>query len=486
MPVAAALYARISSDPEGDRLGVNRQVTDCESLAARLGWTIGERYIDDDRSAYSAKVRPEYQRMLDDLAAGAADAVLAYNLDRLHRQPRELEAFLDLCDRARVTDLATVEGDINLASGDGRFHARILGAMARKSSDDLSRRIRRKHLELAQAGMPGGGGTRPYGYQPDRVTVEPGEAAVIREAAARVIAGASLRATATDLNERGIPTVTGRPWTVQVLRRLLISGRLSGQRELRGEIIATGRWEAILTPAETTRLRMVLDDPDRATRRTVRRYLLSGGLLRCGRCDAVLVARPRADHTRRYVCASGPGLPGCGGLAVMAEPLEGFLIEAVMVRLDSPMLAATLAGKVRDDATLAEMQTFLAEDQAQLAELAEVYGHRTITLAEYLAARKPIQARIDRFRRQLTKATQSGALDRYVGSASVLRDSWPDLPISRQHAIIGAVLDHAVVSPAVPGRAAFDPGRVAPLWKLCPRAAPAAPRSDGGRPGQSP
>jgi len=466
MPKAAALYARISSDPEGDRLGVNRQVADCETLARRLGWTIGDRYIDDDRSAYSGKLRPEYERMLDDLAAGAADAVLAYNLDRLHRQPRELEAFLDLCDRAKVTDLATVEGDINLASGDGRFHARILGAMARKSSDDLSRRIKRKQLELAQAGMPGGGGTRPYGYRPDRLTVEPTEAAVIREAAARVIAGASPRAVAVELNDRGIRTVTGRPWTVQVLRRMLVSGRLSGQRELHGEIIAAGRWEPILTPAETARLRIVLEDPARLTRRTVRRYLLSGGLLRCGRCGAVLVARPRADHVRRYVCAKGPGLPGCGGLAVTAEPIEAFLTEAVIVRLDSPMLAATLAGKVRDDATLAETQTFLAEDQAQLAELAEVYGHRTISLAEYLAARKPIQARIDVARRQLARATQTGALDRYVGSAAVLRDGWPDLPISRQHAIIAAVLDHAVVSPAVPGRAAFDPARVAPLWKL--------------------
>lgn len=48
--------------------------------------------------------------------------------------------------------------------------ARILGAVARKSSDDMSRRIQRKLLERAEAGKPTMGGDRPYGYEPDRVT----------------------------------------------------------------------------------------------------------------------------------------------------------------------------------------------------------------------------------------------------------------------------------------------------------------------------
>jgi len=99
---AAAIYARISSDPEGDRLGVSRQREDCEALAARRGWPVAEVYVDDDRSAYSGKPRPEYRRMLADISAKAVDAVLVYNLDRLHRQPRELEAFFDVGDHPLV------------------------------------------------------------------------------------------------------------------------------------------------------------------------------------------------------------------------------------------------------------------------------------------------------------------------------------------------------------------------------------------------
>ncbi|HEX2755856.1 MAG TPA: recombinase family protein, partial [Candidatus Limnocylindrales bacterium] len=76
MPNAAAVYARISSDPDGDRLGVTRQVEDCTGFAERRGWPVREVYIDDDRSAYSGRVRPEYRRMLDDIRSGDVDAVI--------------------------------------------------------------------------------------------------------------------------------------------------------------------------------------------------------------------------------------------------------------------------------------------------------------------------------------------------------------------------------------------------------------------------
>ncbi|HEY5434491.1 MAG TPA: recombinase family protein, partial [Candidatus Limnocylindrales bacterium] len=121
MPNAAAIYARISSDPTGDQLGVHRQVEDCRAYADRRGWAVRDLYVDDDRSAYSGKARPEYRRMLADIAAGAVDGVVVWHLDRLHRQPRELEAFLDTCDKARLTALACVTGEVNLGTDDGRF-----------------------------------------------------------------------------------------------------------------------------------------------------------------------------------------------------------------------------------------------------------------------------------------------------------------------------------------------------------------------------
>jgi hypothetical protein len=338
--------------------------------------------------------------------------------------------------------------------------------VARKESDDKSRRISRKHQELALAGRAAGGGSRPFGYRADRRTVDPIEADAVREAAARIRAGDSLRAIATDWNARGIPTVSGGDWSPHVLKRMLMSARLSGQREYRGEIVATGDWQPILTPEETASLRAFLGNPERLTRRTVRRYLLSGGPLRCGLCGATLVARPRTDGRRRYVCAKGPGLAGCGRIAVLADELEELVTEAVLFRLDTPELAAALAGAAREDAATTAEQDSLAADQDQLNELATAYGGKQITFPEYLHARKPIETRIEGAKRRLSRLRQSTAIDPYVGQATSLRDAWAELPLTRQRAIVAAVLDRAVVRPATPGRTRFDPERIEPVWRL--------------------
>ena len=82
MPQKAAIYARISSDQDGAGAGVRRQVEDCRRKAESLGWVVAAEYVDNDLSAYSGKPRPEYQRMLADVAGGLVDGVMVYNLDR--------------------------------------------------------------------------------------------------------------------------------------------------------------------------------------------------------------------------------------------------------------------------------------------------------------------------------------------------------------------------------------------------------------------
>jgi hypothetical protein len=307
--------------------------------------------------------------MLDEIEAGAVEAVVVYHADRLHRHPRELEDFIDLCQRTK-TKLATVSGDVDLSTHEGQLIARIQGAVARKESDDKSRRIRRKHEELAGAGKVSGGGSRPYGYEADKRTVRPDEAEVIRECARRALAGDSLRSICLDLNERGVASASGKRWTSQTLRRMLMSGRISGQREHRGEIVARAEWSAIITPRQTQQLRAKLGDPDRRTNRASRRYLLTR-LLRCSHCGGVLVSRPRADGVRRYVCASGPGFGGCGKTTVLADPLERFIAAGVLHRLESPRLpeAITRSPNGRDGS---EWQAEVERAQAKLDELALV------------------------------------------------------------------------------------------------------------------
>lgn len=401
--------------------------------------------------------------MLGDIEGREIDAVVVWHLDRLHRQPKELEEFLDVCDASGQVALESVTGTVDLATHDGRFTARILGAVAKKESDDKSRRIRRKHEEIALAGGVSGGGSRPFGYEADKRKLRLDEAGVVRECATRLLAGEAVRSICASLNERGIETSAGGQWSPQTLRRLLMSARISGQREHNGEIVAPASWPAIITPAETERIRALLTDPARRTSKSARRYLLVR-LLRCGLCGATLVSRPRQDGTRRYVCASGPGFSGCGRITIVADTLEAFLVEAVLYRLDSPELAAALNGR-QHDPTGEQWQGEVERAQAQLEELARAYADELIGLPEWLAARGPIEQRLQAARRRLAALNRTSALDGTVGDAAGLRERWDGLDLTRQHAIIAALLDHLVVNSATHGKR-FDPDRLTPVWRV--------------------
>ena len=170
---------------------------------------IAEEYVDDDISAYSGKERPAYQRMLRDLAEGRRDGVIVWHMDRLHRRPVELERFVETCARAGVNDVVTLSGDINLVGGDGLLLARLLAAVTANESQSKGRRVARKAQEIAEPGRPAMGEIRPFGFLDDRVSHRPGEAPVVRELAARALAGETLTSLARWLRTRASGTAAG-------------------------------------------------------------------------------------------------------------------------------------------------------------------------------------------------------------------------------------------------------------------------------------
>jgi DNA invertase Pin-like site-specific DNA recombinase len=131
--VRAGIYTRISSEPSGQRAGVERQRADCETHCAARGWAIVDVFCDNDASAYSGRQRRAYDRMLAAVRAGALDAIVTWHNDRLHRSPKELEAFIDLVERSGVRLAVVTGGDYDLTTPDGRLSARIVGAVARTS-----------------------------------------------------------------------------------------------------------------------------------------------------------------------------------------------------------------------------------------------------------------------------------------------------------------------------------------------------------------
>ena len=187
-------------------------------------------YVDNDVSATRRKPRPEYDRLLADVEAGAVDAIVAWDLDRLTRRPRDLENIFDLGDRSGLRQLATVGGDIDLAAGHGVLVARIKGAVAAEEARKIGERVARKKRELAEAGRPPGGGLRPFGFMPNGIDHHPTEARMLREVGERSVAGSSYAREVKRLTEEGITSTTGQALTVGTLRRTLTNPRMAGLR----------------------------------------------------------------------------------------------------------------------------------------------------------------------------------------------------------------------------------------------------------------
>ena len=467
---AAGIYARISSDQEGTQAGVKRQVADCHKLADSLGWPVAQEYVDNDISAYSGRTRPQYERMLADIAGGIIDAVLVYHLDRLTRRPKELEHFVEVTDAAKVTQVRFVIGGMDIGTGDGLLVARIEAAVAANASSAASRRIIRKNEEVAQEGRPHGG-TRAFGYENDKITICTAEANIIKKIVTRFLAGESLRSLAQWLNDNGVTGVRGKAaWRSHTVKAIISSPRIAGLREYRGSVVGDAVWKAIITTAEHDQVVARLDALKNSGRRAPRRYLLSG-LLRCGKCGRALYSSNRIYSTarkevRRYVCLSGPNHGGCGGLTVVAPPTEQLIADAVLYRLDTSELADALAGKASQNADFGPLAEEITADKAQLDELTDLYTARSITSAEWLRARNTIEPRIRTNEKKLAQMTSHHELTAVIGQGGALRRKWPDLTLDRQSAVVRAILDHAIVAPGTSGARSLDPSRITPVWRL--------------------
>jgi site-specific DNA recombinase len=456
--VRVAIYTRVSDDQEGRGLAVQRQEEDCRALAKLRGWDVAYVACDNSVSAYKANiVRPEFERMLADLDAGLVDGIVAYDLDRFARQPVDLERAIKLYDR-RPGVFATVQGDIDLGSADGRTMARVLVAFANKSSMDMSRRITRKKRQLAEQGMYGGGGKRGYGYEEDRVTIKPDEAKIIQEAAQRVLAGESLTSICRNFNERGISTTSDTPWRRNTLRGLLKAARIAGLREYRGVVMLAdegspvkAQWEPIIDVATWEAVTEILDDPSRINRRRDGKYLLSG-FLRC-RCSSKMFG-VSIRGTRRYRCHQDWG---CGQTVRMADPLDDHITELVLRYLERQ----SVVEEANVNQSVDSVDIAITEAERSLAALINEWNEGRMSDAVFFAAQAKKEASLTVLRKQRASRRQI-----HAPTGAGVRQIWGAANLSQRRAILSEVLVGVKVLPkpnSAPKR--FDPQYYVPLWR---------------------
>lgn len=452
----AVLYARQSLDKTGEGLAVARQLEDCRALAARNGWQAVGEYVDNDVSATSGRVRPEYRRMLDAVQDGRADTIVSHAPDRLARRPRDLEDLLDLVE-GRGVSLATVSGDVDLSTPYGRTIARIFGAIARQEVEQKGARQARANLQRAQDGRTSWT-RRPFGYhhnEAGEVVVVEDEAAELRKGADGVLQGCTLASLVRDLTARGVTTTAGRPFTVTALRRALLNPRVSGQAIYRGQVVGQGAWTPILEPDAQARLGVVLRDPARRTQTsTNHRYLLSG-LVRCGRCGEPMFASPMGVKGAYYLVYKCRRTHLSRRLDLVDNLVAGVLLK----RLSQPDAAALLGGNSEDAERLRDRSLAL---RAQLDELADMLAEGVLTAVGVRKTSERLRAELEEVERERASLGNADAFSEVVNSEDV-EATWTRMPLLAQRALIDRLLI-ATILPAGKG-VPFSPGQVQVHWR---------------------
>ena len=307
-----AIYARLSVDRDGKKVGIDTQLEDSRRLARDRGWDVFAEYIDRNLTAADKLVaRPEYDRLVQDFKSSRFSGLVCWDLDRLTRQPRQLEDWIDAAESRDVV-VVTANGEADLGTDGGRLYARLKVAVAKGETERASARQKRSKQARRESGK-WHGGQAPFGYRPvdGELVPAPREVALIQEAAKRLLEDReSLHGIVTDWNSSATPgdsaprnkTRAGKHWRQSNLRSILMNRSMLG--ETKAGVVG---WAPVIDLRTFDRLNALLTDPARKITHSPGvkggKYSMGGGLTVCGKCSKPLITNTKtaADGSKRPV-----------------------------------------------------------------------------------------------------------------------------------------------------------------------------------------
>lgn len=416
-------------------------------------------------------IRPGWQSVIADLKTGRASAVLAEDLDRACRDPRDLEDLLDACQQ-RGASARSISGSLVLTNGgtdSEKFMARVMVAQAHKSSSDTSRRT--ADARTRYHGQSYGGGLRPFGYEHVAETekyhrtlmVVPDEAAIIRAATADILdRDISLAAIVRDLRARGAVTVTGKPWTSQKLRQALIKPAVAGLADLHGEL-RVAPWPAILERDTWEKLRAKLEDPARRnTTGNEPKHLLSL-IAQCGICaDGSTLYSTGASHRggAGYACPNG-GMHLRRNRVHLDRYVDDLIVEWLERYGKTALKPPPRRAGVNAPALRAEAKRLTAAKASQM----KMHAAGRIHDAELETGLAEIYDRLAVIGAQLAVSDQPDPLAEFREAPA--RAVWRSLSLARKRAIVRLVAEITVMPTARRGPG-FDEDAIRIDWRVEP------------------
>jgi site-specific DNA recombinase len=347
----AALYARVSTEDQAQRYGLDSQVHELRVLAERKGYQIVSEFVDDGVSGATLD-RPALTRLRDNLKL--FQVVLVHAPDRLSRLLVHQLILMEEFKKAQVAVefLTTPTED----TAEGRLLLNIQGVIGEFEREKIKERTLRGKREKARRGLVVAPGNAPYGYRPD--PARPGHL-MIYEPEGEIVKmiyrlcideGKSLDRIVAELHRLGTPSTKvaqGRQWGRTQVARILNSHRyagtmsygeeqcLPGGKRQPGSNPITIAIPALVTPERQAAARAQLTKNKAVLVGRARNfsYMLTG-IIRCIVCNARYESVPNAG--RRYY--RHQATPTCRGPWLSADKAEQAVWDAIAKALKNPKI----------------------------------------------------------------------------------------------------------------------------------------------------
>ncbi|MBI4286633.1 MAG: recombinase family protein, partial [Chloroflexi bacterium] len=375
----AAIYCRVSTDSqEREGTSLQTQLENCLTYCQGKGYDVSHRFAE----AYSglSLERPELDKLRELVRAEQIDVVVCYSLDRLTRDPGHGVIITQELEKHHVTLEAVTEDVDNTELG--KLISYIRGFASKLEAEKIRERtIRGKRAKAKMGFMPGGSGTKLYGYDYIRVSQENGGRRVINETEASwvrqmfewlVNEALSSNQILFRLRAHNAPTRSGKIWTRSGVQSILTNPAFAGKTfaftTIRGHsrftrpeadwIEIPGATPAIISQelfdAAQNQLRI---NKEKSPRNRKRQYLL-GGHLKCRQCGHSYVSAAKVHKSyaaQRYYRCKGTlrqyvPVDRCHNKSWSAKKLEAMVWAELERYLSQPELIIGQLEAQRQDA----------------------------------------------------------------------------------------------------------------------------------------
>lgn len=402
-PNAVVLYVRVSTTDQAESgLSIPAQQRALEAYCAERGHVIEKTYKELGASAKDDQ-RPVFKCMIADVLAPTSrvGTVLVYHSSRFMRNVLQAQAYKAKLKKhgVRVVSSQHVVSD----DPQGRMAEQVFEAMDQYESEVNAARTTAAMAENARQGYFNGA-RAPFGFAVEKVATPSGaqknklvpnavEADVLREVFRIYVAGAGAKATARELNQRGVRYRGRGLWSSDLVLKVLQEDAAIGTyywgRRDHGVYRDKSEWiPSKVTPLiddalfELARRVREERDPERSPGRASSSPLLLAKMLRCGRCGAACGLETsgkldaNGEHTYRYYNCRAfmrVGKESCSGCRVPVALLDDAVVRHIGEQVFAPdRCREFLRAFVEETGVL---RTKTAEQRRQLErEVADIDG----------------------------------------------------------------------------------------------------------------